>query len=214
MPPSSSSGTCSVSRRSLSGSYSTTQGFAADHGVVQAQHRVGRQLAGLVHLGDDRRRRLDAPAHGLQDQLQLGGGQLGALLLQGAVDEVAEDVVVLEQCVAERHTQGGGHLDEAAVTLPGLGVEQLLALLLRQALLRADRPLSSSVSSSSLPQSARRWSNAPAMASEKSSKSASPNSSNSAARSSSSPEAKRRLSMAFSDSWLCRRSGRSTVTFQ
>jgi len=89
-----------------------------------------------VHLGDDRRRGLDAPAHGLEDQLQLGGRQLGAGLLQSGIDTVAEDVVVFEEAVAQRRTQGGGRLDQAAVALPGRGVEQLLAPLLGQAFLR------------------------------------------------------------------------------
>jgi hypothetical protein len=89
-----------------------------------------------VHLGDDRGRGLDAPAHGLEDQLQLGRGQLGAGLLQRGVDAVAEEVVVFEEAVAQRFAQDRGHLDQAAVALPGRGVEQLLALLLGQALLR------------------------------------------------------------------------------
>ena len=82
--------------------------------------------------------------------------------------------------------------------------------------LRAPAPSSGSSpwpSSSSLPHSARRFSSAAATW-WKLQKSSSPNSSYSAARISSSPEAKRKVSMALSDSWLCRRSGRSTVTFQ
>jgi hypothetical protein len=44
--------------------------------------------------------------------------------------------VVFEEAVTQRSAQGGSHLDQAAVALPGRGVEQLLALLLGQALLR------------------------------------------------------------------------------
>ena len=96
--------------------------------------RVGLGLAGLVHLGDDGWRGLDAPAYGLEDLLQVSGGELAAGLLERGVHAVAEAVVILEQRVAERRAQLRGDLDKAAVALPGLGVEQLLALLFGQAL--------------------------------------------------------------------------------
>ncbi len=137
MPPSSSSGTCSVSRRSESGSYSTMAGLPSTRRLEQAAQRVGLGLAGLVHLGDDGRRGLDAPAHGLEDLLQVGSGELDVGLLERGVDAVAEDVVVLEERVAQRLAQLRGDFDKAAVALPGLGVEQLLFLLLGQALLGA-----------------------------------------------------------------------------
>lgn len=89
-----------------------------------------------MHLGDDGRRPLDAPAHGLEAQLQLGGGQLGAGLFESGIDTVVKDVVVFEEAVTQRSAQGGGHLEQTAVAHPGRGVEQLLALLLGQALLR------------------------------------------------------------------------------
>jgi hypothetical protein len=63
--------------------------------------------------------------------------ELDAGLLERGVHAVAEEVVVLEQRIAQRRAQLGGDLDQAAVALPGLGVEQLLALLLGQALLGA-----------------------------------------------------------------------------
>ena len=113
-------------------------GGLAVHGrLEQAAQRVGLGLAGLVHLGDDGRRGLDAPAHGLEDLLQVGGGELDVGLLERGVHAVAEDVVVLEERVAQRRAQLRGDFDQAAVALPGLGVEQLLLLLLGQALLRA-----------------------------------------------------------------------------
>ena len=90
-----------------------------------------------MHLGDDGRRGLDAPAHGLEDLLQVGGGELDAGLLERLVHAVAEEVVVLEERVAQRCAKRRGDFDQAAVALPGLGVEQLLALLLGQALLAA-----------------------------------------------------------------------------
>ena len=114
--------------------------LAVDRGLEQAVQRVGLGLAGLVDLGDDRRRGLDAPAHGFEDQLQFGGGELDVGFFERGVDAVTEDVVVLEQIVAERLAERRGDFDQAAVALPGLGVEQLLFLLLGQALLRC-RPL-------------------------------------------------------------------------
>ena len=99
--------------------------------------RIGLGLAGLVDLGDDGRGGLDAPAHGVEDLLEVGGGELDVDLLERGVHAVAEDVVVLEQVVAECLAQLRGGFDEAAVALPGLGIEQLLFLLLGQALLGA-----------------------------------------------------------------------------
>lgn len=72
-------------------------------------------------------------------------------------------------------------------------------------------PSSPSASSSSLPHSTRRCSKA-SVTEAKWANRASPNCFYSAARRSSSPDAKRSASMALSVSWLCRRSGRSTVT--
>jgi hypothetical protein len=50
---------------------------------------------------------------------------------------VAENVVVLEERVAQCSTQLRTDVDKAAVALPSSGVEQLLFLLLGQTLLRA-----------------------------------------------------------------------------
>ena len=54
-------------------------------------------LPGLWTLAMTRRRGLDAPAHCLEDLLQVGGGELDVWLLERGVHAVAEDVVVLEE---------------------------------------------------------------------------------------------------------------------
>ena len=65
MPPSSSSGTCSVSRRSVSGSYSTTTGLPSI--VASNRPRSGSGVgAALVDLADHRRRVLVALGRLLQ----------------------------------------------------------------------------------------------------------------------------------------------------
>lgn len=111
--------------------------LAVHHRLEQAVQRVGFGLAGLVHLGNHGRCRLHAPAHGLEDLLQVGGGEPDAGSLERLVHPVAEQVVVLEKLVAKHGSQLGGDLDQVAVALPGPGVEQPLFLLLRQVLLGA-----------------------------------------------------------------------------
>jgi hypothetical protein len=68
--------------------------------------------------------------------LQVGGAELDPGLVEGIANLAAELVVVGEDAVAERLLQLGGRVDQAPVTLPGLGVEELLLLLLGQPLLR------------------------------------------------------------------------------
>jgi hypothetical protein len=67
--------------------------------------------------------------------------------------------VILEKHLAQHRAQLRGDFDKAAVALPGLGVKQFLFLLLGRPFFRLP-PSSSSPSSSSLPQSARRFSSA------------------------------------------------------
>jgi hypothetical protein len=97
---------------------------------------VGCRLARLVDLRDHRRRGVVAPAHGTQELLQVGGAELDPGLVEGIAHLAAERVVVGEDAVAERLLQLRGGVDQAPVTLPGLGVEELLLLLLGQPLLR------------------------------------------------------------------------------
>ena len=70
------------------------------HRLEQAAQRVGLGLAGLVHLGDDGRGGFDAPTHGSENLLEVGGGEFDACLLERGIHAVAEDVVVLEERVA------------------------------------------------------------------------------------------------------------------
>ena len=135
IPPSSSKGTCSVSRRSASGSYSTIAGLPSI--VVstgRATDRLG--LAGLVDLGDDRRRRLDPPADGPEEELQSAAGSLMSAFLSAASTR-SRKKLWSSKSVSPSASRSRGDLDKAAVALPGSGVEQFLFLLLGQALLRA-----------------------------------------------------------------------------
>jgi hypothetical protein len=87
-----------------------------------------------VDLRNHRRRGVVAPAYGTQELLQVGGAELDPGLVEGVANLAAELVVVGEDAVSERLLQLGGRVDQAPVTLPGLGVQELLFLLLRQPL--------------------------------------------------------------------------------
>ena len=136
-------------------------GGLAVHGrLEQAAQRVGLGLAGLVHLGDDGRRGLDAPAHGLEDLLQVGGGELDAGLLERGVHAVAEDVVVLEE---RRRPAPSRSLVATSTRRPSrsqvLGSSSFFFFFSGRPFF-ALPPSSSSPSSSSPPHSARRFSSA------------------------------------------------------
>ena len=126
-----------MSRSSESGSYSTIAGLAVHGRLEQAAQRIGLGLAGLVHLGDDRRRGLDAPAHGPEDLLQFGGGELDVELLERGVHAVAEDVVVLEELVAECLRAASWRLRRAGRRAPRSWRRAASSSSSREALLRA-----------------------------------------------------------------------------
>lgn len=90
-----------------------------------------------MHFGENRRSGLDAPAHGSGNLLEVGGGELEICLIERGIHAVAEDVVVLEERVAQRLAQHRGDFDKAAVAFPSPGVEQFLSLLFGQSFPRA-----------------------------------------------------------------------------
>jgi hypothetical protein len=92
---------------------------------------LGRDV--MMDLGWSR----PTPAHSFEDLLQFGGGELDVRLIERSVHPVAEDVVILEEPVTQRLAELRGDFDKATVALPGLGIEQLLFLLIGQALARA-----------------------------------------------------------------------------
>jgi len=108
-------------------------GLALHRGLEHSAQRVGLDLARLVGLGDDGRRGLHAPTHGLKDLLQVGSGEFDFQFAERGVHAVAEDVVVRKQRVPQRGAQLGGNFDEAAVALPGDWVPEFALLLFWQA---------------------------------------------------------------------------------
>ena len=75
--------------------------FAFHAHLEEAVQWAGLDLAGLVYLGNDGRRRVDPPADCLENALEVGGGQADILISQRGSYAPAEDVVILEQRVAE-----------------------------------------------------------------------------------------------------------------
>src|SRR5579864_60366 len=129
MPPSSKSGTCSVSRRSESDSYSTIAGLPST--LAANRPRSGCiDFARFVRLGDDGRRGLDPPAHGFENLFKVAGSEPDVGRPQCGIHTLAKDVVVLEDLVAQSCTQRRGHFDQAPVALPGSGIQQFLFPLL------------------------------------------------------------------------------------
>ena len=124
------SGTCSVSRKSASGSYSTTQGFPATTASYRTEHRVGRQLAGLLNPGDDGWCGFDAPTHGLQDQLSSAAGSLTPSFFSAASTRSRKTLwssKIASPWATRRAVATSTRLPSRA---PSLRVEQLLAPLL------------------------------------------------------------------------------------
>ena len=112
MPPASSSGICSVSRSSGSGSYSTTPPLHLD--ATRPRNGSALGFAGLVDLLDDRHRRLVALGQTGLQQLQPLGGQLHAVALGLRLDVRQEGVVVRVRAgprlAARRSTRFGQRL--------------------------------------------------------------------------------------------------------
>ena len=90
--------------------------------------RIGLGLAALVHLRDDGRRGLHAPAHCLEDLLQVGERELDADHLERRVYLPTEQIVIFKHRVSDHFAQLGGHSYQVSITAPGLRVEQLFLL--------------------------------------------------------------------------------------
>ena len=75
--------------------YSATKS-AAPHPLPTAALCLSR----FVRLGDNRRGRLDPPAHRLEDLLEVGGWKLDAGLLERSIDAGTEGVVIFVKLVS------------------------------------------------------------------------------------------------------------------
>src|SRR6185295_7900797 len=73
--------------------------------LEQTAQWVGLGLARFVHLDYHGRGGLDAPTRGLEDLLEVGGGELDVGLLERGIRTVTEDIVILKEYVAQRLAQ-------------------------------------------------------------------------------------------------------------
>ncbi len=211
MPPSSRSGTCSVSRRSESGSYSTMAGLPST--VASNRPRSGSALAlpGLCTLamtgGAVSTRQLTALRICFRSAAaSLMPARLSASSTRSRKRLWSSNSASPSAARSSWRPRPGGRRAPRSSDRAASCASSRAGPSWRCPLRRRPRPRRCPSRPGASPARPRPW--------RKLVKRSSPNSSYRVVRMSSSPDVKRSVSMALSVSWLCRRSGRSTVTFQ
>jgi len=111
-------------------------GLAVNLGLEQAAQWVGLDFAGLVDFLDDAGCIVHAPTHGVDDELEFRGTELEVELLERGIDLLQEDVVVLEEVIADGLAELVRDIEEHCVALPRGLAEELLFLFVGEALFR------------------------------------------------------------------------------